>query len=106
MFRVKPWRIYSNIPQSFSDPKKYLVHDPKDSLRTGDVVAIVPGWRTSKHKRHVVKHIIAPYGQSIEERPAVPTADERIEEMTQKRLEKEARRRKEGNAGRTVNTNV
>lgn len=54
-----------------------MVHDPNDSLRTGDVVAITPGERNSKHKRHVVKHIIAPAGTPIEERPPVPTEEER-----------------------------
>jgi len=53
------------------------VHDPNNSLRTGDVVAITPGWRTSKSKRHVVKHIIAPAQVPIEERNPVPTEEER-----------------------------
>jgi len=53
------------------------VHDPNNSLRTGDVVAITPGWRTSKAKRHVVKHIIAPAQVPIDEREPVPTEEER-----------------------------
>ncbi|KOS18321.1 37S ribosomal protein S17 [Escovopsis weberi] len=76
----------------FSDPKHYLVHDPNSSLRTGDVVSIVPGWPTSQHKRHVVKHIIAPYGTPIEERPPVPTLEERIAEREAKKEAKDQRK--------------
>ncbi|CEJ93433.1 Putative 37S ribosomal protein S17, mitochondrial [[Torrubiella] hemipterigena] len=80
------------VNKTFSNPKNYLVHDPKSSLRTGDIVAIAPGWRTSRHKRHVVKHIIAPYAEPIDKRPAVPTAEERIAEQVEKRAAKEQRR--------------
>ncbi|KAK3375967.1 hypothetical protein B0T24DRAFT_523513 [Lasiosphaeria ovina] len=65
------------LKKFFKAPQTHLVHDPNNSLRTGDVVAITPGWRTSKNKRHVVKHIIAPAGVPIEERPAVPTEQDR-----------------------------
>lgn len=67
--------------QFFDNSKTFLVHDPNDSLRTGDVVAITPGERNSKHKRHVVKHIIAPAGTPIEERPPIPTEEERWSEL-------------------------
>jgi small subunit ribosomal protein S17 len=68
------------------------VHDPNSSLRTGDVVSIVPGWPTSKHKRHVVKKIIAPYGTPAEERPPIPTLEERIAEREAKQAAKGERR--------------
>ncbi|KJZ70404.1 hypothetical protein HIM_10208 [Hirsutella minnesotensis 3608] len=80
------------VSKWFPHPKNYLVHDPNDSLRTGDVVSIVPGWPTSQHKRHVVKHIIAPYGTSIEARPPVPTLEERIVERETKKAAKDERR--------------
>ncbi|KAF5019018.1 hypothetical protein F66182_8992 [Fusarium sp. NRRL 66182] len=76
----------------FADPKHYLVHDPNSSLRTGDVVSIVPGWPTSQHKRHVIKHIIAPYGSPINERPPVPTLEERIADREVKKAAKDERR--------------
>ncbi|KAM0195623.1 hypothetical protein ACHAPA_007475 [Fusarium lateritium] len=76
----------------FADPKHYLVHDPNTSLRAGDVVSIVPGWPTSQHKRHVIKHIIAPYGTPITERPAVPTLEERIADREAKKAAKDERR--------------
>lgn len=82
----------------FTTPKTHLVHDPNSSLRTGDVVSIVPGWPTSQHKRHVVKEIIAPFGTPIEDRPQVPTEDERIAQRDQQKAEKDARR----NARRTA----
>lgn len=53
------------------------MHDPNNSLRTGDIVEILSGWRTSKHKRHIVTRIVAPFGPPIDERPPVPTAEER-----------------------------
>lgn len=68
------------------------MHDPSTSLRTGDVVAIQPGWPTSQHKRHIVKHIIAPYGSTIAERPPVPALEELIVEYEGKKAEKEERR--------------
>jgi small subunit ribosomal protein S17 len=61
-------------------------------LRTGDVVSIVPGWPTSKHKRHVVKKIIAPYGTPTEERPPIPTLEERIAEREAQQAAKRERR--------------
>lgn len=68
------------------------MHDPNDSLRAGDVVAITPGWRSSKQKRHVVKHIIAPSGTPVEERPPVPTEDERWDAKVAKKQAKDGRR--------------
>ncbi|KAJ6788884.1 hypothetical protein PWT90_00094 [Aphanocladium album] len=80
------------VSKFYADPKHYLVHDPNSSLRTGDVVAIAPGWPTSRHKRHVVKHIIAPYGEPIENRPAVPLLDEIIAEREAKKQAKDERK--------------
>ena len=52
----------------------------------------MPGWRTSQNKRHVIKHIVAPYGTSIEERPPIPTQEERIAEYEAWRAAKDERR--------------
>lgn len=90
--RVGGQRWNGKLKKFFDDPKTYLVHDPNDSLRTGDVVAIEPGWRSSKHKRHVVKHIIAPSGTPIEERPPIPTEDERWAAKLWKKAAKDERR--------------
>ncbi|OAR05747.1 hypothetical protein LLEC1_01723 [Akanthomyces lecanii] len=80
------------VNKFYADPKHYLVHDPNSSLRTGDVVAIAPGWPTSRHKRHVVKQIIAPHGESIENRPPVPSLDEIITEREAKKEAKDERK--------------
>ncbi|KAF9870388.1 putative ribosomal protein S17 [Colletotrichum karsti] len=80
------------VQKMFTKPMNYLVHDPNSSLQTGDVVSIVPGWRTTPKKRHVVKSIIAPYGTPIEERPSIPTEEERLAVREEKREAKDARR--------------
>lgn len=56
------------------------------------MVAITPSWRESQHVRHVVKHIIAPYGEAIDARPPVPSLAERAAERASKREAKDARR--------------
>ncbi|KAL2024819.1 hypothetical protein VTK56DRAFT_5640 [Thermocarpiscus australiensis] len=85
------WNNY--VKKFFDDPKNYLVHDPNNSLRTGDVVAITPGWRVSKHKRHVVKHIIAPgSGVPIDARPPIPSEEARHAERAAQRAAKVERR--------------
>lgn len=92
---LEPGPNETNPPhlQFFDDPKTHLVHDPNNSLRLGDVVAITPGWRVSKSKRHVVKHIIAPgSGVPIEVRPPIPTEEERYAELEADRLAKLERR--------------
>ncbi|KAF3763735.1 nucleic acid-binding protein, partial [Cryphonectria parasitica EP155] len=65
------------VKKYFKKPESHLVHDPNNSVRTGDVVEIVSGWRSSKRKRFVVNRIIAPFGPPVEERPPVPTQQER-----------------------------
>ncbi|ATY64770.1 ribosomal protein S17 [Cordyceps militaris CM01] len=80
------------VNKFYADPKHYLVHDPNSSLRTGDVVAIAPGWPTSRHKRHVVKQIIAPFGEPIESRPVVPSLNEIIAERETKKNAKDDRK--------------
>ena len=39
-----------------------------------------------------MKHIIAPYGPGIDERPPIPAMEERVEERLKKRQEKDERR--------------
>ncbi|OBT90009.1 hypothetical protein VE02_01591 [Pseudogymnoascus sp. 03VT05] len=76
------------VQKYFNYPQKVLVHDPRSSLRAGDVIEISSGWRVSKDVRHVVNRIIAPFGEPIEARPSVMTEVERLEE---RRLKKEAK---------------
>jgi small subunit ribosomal protein S17 len=80
--------------QYFARPTNHLVHDPNNSLRIGDVVEISPGWRVSPSVRHVVNKIISPFGTPIEERPPIPTPEERIAARETKKKAKEERRMK------------
>jgi ribosomal protein S17 len=70
----------------------YLVHDPRNSLREGDVIEFSSGAPRAPNVRHVVERIIAPFGLGVEDRPAVPTRAEREEEMVQKRMVKLTRK--------------
>ncbi|KAG6060856.1 hypothetical protein E4U32_003225 [Claviceps aff. humidiphila group G2b] len=96
------------VKKWFSEPKHHLVHDPNSSLRTGDVVSIVPGWPTSRRKRHVVKHIIAPFGSSIDERPSIPTLEECIADREAKKAAKDARKvaRNPGKSSQRTDDNI
>ncbi|KAI1751122.1 hypothetical protein F4782DRAFT_531886 [Xylaria castorea] len=91
--RLGGQRWEQRVHKWFKEPRYKLVHDPCNSLRQGDVVAVTPSWRESQHVRHVVKHIIAPYGGvGIDERPPIPTMEERAAERVAKR-EAQAKRR-------------
>ncbi|KAI1105397.1 nucleic acid-binding protein [Jackrogersella minutella] len=80
------------VQKYFKEPRFKLVHDPRNSVRQGDIVAITSSWRVAQHVRHVVKHIIAPYGEPIDRRPPIPTLEERVAERAAKRAAKDARR--------------
>ncbi|CRK17944.1 hypothetical protein BN1723_011456 [Verticillium longisporum] len=41
--RVGGQKYNRKVQKMFTTPKSYLVHDPNSSLRTGDVVSIMPG---------------------------------------------------------------
>ena len=64
-----------------------MVSDPRNSLREGDVIEFSSGARKSRRVRHVVERIVAPFGVSIEKRPAVMSREEREEERARKRAE-------------------
>lgn len=72
------------------------MHDPRSSLRTGDIIEISPGWRISRNVRHVVNRIIAPFGEPIEARPSVMSEVERVQERRRKKEDKDRRRGKLG----------
>ncbi|KAH8645622.1 hypothetical protein BX600DRAFT_444189 [Xylariales sp. PMI_506] len=95
--KVRLWgqRWEKKVQKSFQVPIYHLVHDPNNSVREGDVVSISAGWRTSQHKRHVVRQIIAPHGPPIDERPPVPTDAELMkvyEVQREAKLERRAAR--------------
>ncbi|KAH8661630.1 hypothetical protein BGZ60DRAFT_455675 [Tricladium varicosporioides] len=88
---VQKWN--KHIQKDFNHTSHLLVHDPASSLRTGDIISISPGWRTSKNVHHVVREIIAPFGEPIEGRPPVPSEEERMAVREAKKAAKQERRR-------------
>ena len=72
--------------------QNYLVSDPRSSLRTGDVVQITAERRVSRHIKHVVTEIIAPWGPGIDERPLVMSEEERNTVWREKKAKKMERR--------------
>ncbi|KFY43077.1 hypothetical protein V495_04186 [Pseudogymnoascus sp. VKM F-4514 (FW-929)] len=90
--RVGGQKWNKHVRKYFNYPKTYLVHDPRSSLRAGDIIEISSGWRVSKHVRHVVSRIIAPFGEPIEARPSVMTQVELLEERRKKKEAKDLRR--------------
>jgi len=82
----------NHIRKHFNHTRHLLVHDPNSSLRTGDIISISPGWRVSKHVHHVVSSIVAPFGSRIDERPPVPSEEERIAKRDQRKAIKDERR--------------
>ncbi|KAI9787030.1 MAG: hypothetical protein M1835_002876 [Candelina submexicana] len=91
--RVAKQAYNAHIRKNYRSSINHLVADPNSSLREGDVVSISPGWRTSKHVRHVVTSIIAPFGPAIDERPPIPSEEERLAKRAEKRTAKDERRR-------------
>ena len=90
---------HTNSTQHFPSQTTHLVSDPTSSLVTGDVVRISSGWRTSKHIRHVVTSIVAPFGSPVEDRPPILTEEQRMELRVKQRLMKDVRA---AQAGRQV----
>ncbi|BAE57598.1 unnamed protein product [Aspergillus oryzae RIB40] len=95
----------SHIRKTYPKVTTYLVSDPKNSLREGDVIEFSSGYPKSRHVRHVVERIIAPFGEAIEDRPAVLTREERDAERVAKRTvkwERREARRAEGGEGQSL----
>ncbi|KAF2455339.1 hypothetical protein BDY21DRAFT_350484 [Lineolata rhizophorae] len=93
----------SHIRKFYPSSVNYLVSDPNNSTREGDVVAIRSGWRTAKHVRHIVTSIIAPFGTPVADRPPLPSLVELEERREEKYEEKKARKKvrvREENAAR------
>ncbi|CCU82980.1 hypothetical protein BGHDH14_bgh06030 [Blumeria hordei DH14] len=94
---VQQWNSHIkkiSLVKYFNRRRNHLVHDPNDSVRIGDIVAISAGSRVAKHVRHVVTKIIAPFGVPIEERPPIPTIEERNAAKEEKRRLKQERSEK------------
>ena len=70
-----------------------LVSDPNNSLRVGDTIRFA-SWpnKNSKRINHVVTEVIVPFWPPLNQRPPVPTEEERIAERESRLEAKEARR--------------
>ncbi|OJJ49144.1 hypothetical protein ASPZODRAFT_129551 [Penicilliopsis zonata CBS 506.65] len=82
----------SHIRKLYPKVTKYMVSDPRNSLREGDVIEFSSGFPKSRHVRHVVERIIAPFGESLESRPPLMTKEERDAVRVEKRAAKLDRR--------------
>lgn len=85
--------------QHFQTYESHLVSDPTNSLRNGDVVRIASGWHASKHIKHRVTEIVAPWGPPIDERPKIPSDEEILamkEAKKAAKMERRAQRRDRG----------
>ncbi|KAI1117801.1 hypothetical protein F5Y14DRAFT_324013 [Nemania sp. NC0429] len=103
--RLGGQRWEQRVHKWFKEPRHKLVHDPANSLRQGDVVAITSSIRFSQHVRHVVKHIIAPYGEAIDARPPIPTLAELVAARAARLESKQLRKaldRRVGDAARAT----
>lgn len=84
------------IRKYYPKETRYLVSDPRNSLREGDVIEFSSGAPKSRHVRHIVERIITPFSTPIEDRPAVMSREERQQERearwAAKYLRRESRR--------------
>lgn len=98
----------SHLQKTFPKLTTYLVSDPNNSLREGDVIEFSSGAPKSRNVHHVVERIVAPFGSNIDERPPVKTREEREIERAAKRAAKWQRRetRRLENGGEGVKEHV
>ncbi|SZF03404.1 unnamed protein product [Blumeria hordei] len=92
--RVGLKQLNSPIKNYSSQQRTQLVHDPNNSLRIGDIIAISSGSWVSKDVHYTVDRIIVPFGPPLEERPPVPTILERLAAKAEKRQLKKERQSK------------
>lgn len=83
-----------HLRKSYPQVTNFLVSDPRNSLREGDVIEFSSGFPKSRNVHHVVERIVAPFGSGIEERPPVMSREEREAVREQKRAAKWERREK------------
>ncbi|KAJ5349334.1 hypothetical protein N7541_007061 [Penicillium brevicompactum] len=90
-----------HIRKYYPQETNFLVSDPANSLRAGDVIEFSSGAPKSKHVHHVVERIITPFGESIADRPAVLSKEER-EALRETRWAAKYLRRESRRLGREV----
>ncbi|CAL8577807.1 hypothetical protein XPA_003622 [Xanthoria parietina] len=98
-------QVYDSFLQKhYTAYQSHLVSDPNSSLRTGDVVRIAARPPASKHIRHVVTDIIAPWGPPAAERPPIPSLEDLDAQYRAKRDARVARRTQKAEAPRADRT--
>lgn len=75
----------------FHSAEQHLVHDPNNSLVTGDVIEL-HRLQVSRRVRHVVASVVAPFGKPLDARPPIPTPDDRLAAYKEARFRKLKRR--------------
>lgn len=80
-----------------------MVSDPTQSTRTGDVVRIIDEGQVSRRIHHVISEIVTPWGAPLEQRPALPSPEERSAAQEQNRHRKLDRRAKTTQVAKEVN---
>ncbi|KAJ5781819.1 uncharacterized protein N7518_010302 [Penicillium psychrosexuale] len=85
-----------HIRKFYPQETHYLVSDPRNSLRNGDIIEFSSGAPKSRNVHHVVERIITPFGDAIADRPPVLSKEEREAERetrwAAKYLRRESRR--------------
>lgn len=89
-FRHNFWD--KRIRKYYPKETRFLVSDPRSSLREGDVIEFSSGAPKSRHVHHVVERIITPFAVPIDERPAVMSPQERQAERENRWAAKYVRR--------------
>ncbi|KAL4958473.1 hypothetical protein BDW69DRAFT_154117 [Aspergillus filifer] len=85
--------IWDNfLRKTYPKTTSYLVSDPQNSLREGDLIEFSSGYPKSRRVHHVVERIVTPFGTAIEDRPPVLSREERDAIRMDKRAAKWARR--------------
>ena len=84
------------LQKTFKIHPSYLLHDPNNSVRTGDVVRFqrFPVPTPSKRIRHMVTEIVTAYGPRLDERLPLLSEEER-EERLKEVVERRERRAKQ-----------
>lgn len=77
-----------HLRKTYPKITNFLVADPRNSLRDGDVIEFASGFPKSRTVHHVVERIIAPFGSPIDQRPLVMSREERDATREQKRVAK------------------
>jgi ribosomal protein S17 len=95
-FRHRAWDRH--LRKHYPKETQFLVSDPNNSLREGDVIEFSSGAPKSRRVHHVVERIVAPFGTPIEQRPPVLSREQR-EQIRERKWAAKYLRREERRLG-------